>query len=75
MVERRQRGLEAAALGPDQAVGRDRAVVEVQLAGRGALDAELVLGGADRESLIAIFDHERRDAVAPTPGSVTAMTV
>ena len=43
--------------------GRDLAVVEVQLPGRRALDAELVLGRPERESRVAVLQHEGRDPV------------
>src|SRR5439155_23093551 len=52
VVERAQRGLEAATRRADDAVGRDRAVGEVDRAGRAALDAELALLGADREARV-----------------------
>src|SRR3569623_1285446 len=42
---------------------RDRAVLEVDLAGRRALDAELALLGADREPRIVLVHHERGDPV------------
>ena len=63
VVERGQRRAESASLGADQPVRRDPAVVEIQLAGRRALDAELVLGRAEREALVILLNYERRDAV------------
>ena len=76
MVERAQRGLEAGAGLADDPVGRDAAVLEVDLAGRAALDAELALLGADREARVVLVHDERRDAVARrSSGSVTAITV
>ena len=40
-----------------------RAVLEVDLAGRRALDAELALLGADREARVVLVHDERRDPV------------
>ena len=51
--------------GADHPVRGDGAVVEVQLPGRRALDAELVLGGAEGEPRIVLLHHERRDPARP----------
>ena len=64
VVEGAQRDLQALALGAHEPVGRDARVGEVQLAGRAALDAELALGLAEVEALVALLDDERRDVAA-----------
>ena len=74
VVEGLQGGLEAGALGPDDPVAGDAAVLEVQLGGRRAADAELLLVGADDEARVVLVDHEGADR-GPLEGSVTAMTV
>ena len=48
----------------DDAVAGDAAVVEVQLAGGAALDAELALLLAEGEALVGLLDDERGDVVA-----------
>ena len=68
VVEGLHRGLEAGALLADHPVGGDPHVVEVDLARRAALDAELLLLGAERDALVALLDHERRDAAAALVG-------
>jgi hypothetical protein len=64
VVERLERGEEAGALLADHPVGRDAAVLEVDLAGRRALDAELALLGADGEAGVVGVHDEGRDALA-----------
>jgi hypothetical protein len=68
VVEGLHRRGEAGALLADHAVGGDADVVEVDLAGRRALDAELLLGGAEGHALVALLDDERRDALAALLG-------
>ncbi|MGX1483809.1 hypothetical protein RKD45_002885 [Streptomyces griseus] len=63
MVQGLHRGGEAGALLADHAVGGDADVVEVDLARRGALDAELLLRGAEGDALVGLLDDERRDAL------------
>jgi hypothetical protein len=59
----------------DQVRGRDADVVEDRLAGRRALDAELVLELADGEARAVGLDDERADAArAPGSRSLTANT-
>ena len=65
VIEGAQRGLEAGARLADDPVGRDRAVLEVDLAGRAALDAELALLRPDREARVVLVHDERGDAVGP----------
>ena len=65
VVEGLHRGLEAGALVADHPVGGDPDVVEVDLAGRAALDAELLLLGPEGDPVVGLLDHERRDAAAP----------
>ena len=62
VVERAERDGEALALGADQVLVRDADVVEDRLAGRRALDAELVLELADAEAGPVGLDHEGGDA-------------
>ena len=64
VVEGLHRGLEPGALVADHPVGGDAHVVEVDLAGGAALDAELLLLGTEGDALVALLDHERRDAAA-----------
>ena len=68
VVEGAHRGLEPGALLTDHPIGRDPDVVEVDLAGGRALDAELLLRGTEGDPLIGLLDHERRDALGPLPG-------
>ena len=76
VVEGAHRGLEAGALLADHPVGGDPDLVEVDLAGGAALDAELLLRRAERDTLVGLLDHERRDALRRgASGSVTAITV
>jgi UDPglucose 6-dehydrogenase len=63
VVEGLEGRAEAGALLADEPVGRDPAVVEVDLAGRRALDAELALLGADAEPGVVLVHDERRDAL------------
>ena len=62
VVERAERDVHAAALLADQVVGGDADVVEDRLAGRRALDPELVLELADAEARPVGLDHEGADA-------------
>ncbi len=68
VVQGLHRGGEAGALGADHAVGGDADVVEVDLAGRGALDAELLLRGAEGDALVGLLDDEGADALAALLG-------
>ena len=68
VVQRRQRGLEPGAGLADDPVAGDAAVLEVQLRGGRALDAELALLRPDREALVVLVHHERRDAVGALLG-------
>ena len=65
-----QRDLEAVADLADDPVAGDADAVEVQLAGRAALDAELALLLAEREARVGLLDDERRDVVAARPVGV-----
>src|SRR5262249_14155362 len=62
VVERPERDVHALVLLADQVVGGDADVLEDRLAGRRALDAELVFELADAEARPVRLDHERADA-------------
>ena len=68
MVEGLECRLEAGARFADDAVAGDAAVLEVQLGGRGALDAELLFLRSDDKALVVLVDHERGDAVCALVG-------
>jgi hypothetical protein len=77
MVQRAQRDLEAFAFafGADQPGRRDLAVVEVQLPGRRALDAELVFRRPNEKPSSVSSSTNAEIPLAPAAGSVTAITV
>ena len=58
-----QRGLEARARFADDPVTGDAAVLEVQLCGGRALDAQLLLLRPDREAFVVVVHDERGDSV------------
>ena len=74
-VEDPHRELEAFALLAEQVRGRDAAVVESELAGRGAGDAHLRLQPRHLEAGGVGLDEEGRDPGVPGSGSVFAKTV
>src|SRR5690606_16109790 len=65
VVQGAQRGLEAGPRFTDDPVRRDGAVLEVQLGGGGALDAELLLLRAHHETGVVGVHDESADAVGP----------
>ena len=68
VVQRLHRDAEALADLADDAVAGDADVVEVDLAGGGALDAQLLLGRAERDAVVGLLDDERRDALGALVG-------
>jgi hypothetical protein len=61
VVEGAQGDLQALTASADHPVAGDAAVVEVQLTGRAALDAELALLLTEGEARVALLDDEGRD--------------
>jgi hypothetical protein len=76
VVEGLDRDGEPLADDADTAGVGDAHLVKVELARRAALDAQLAVGHAEREALVALLHHARRDAATGAPsGSVSVMTV